>query len=108
MFFIADGRCEGPVTGRFRGANFPRKEGGRPVPGGHRDRRPGRDHGGVARVRPCLHAGTPPVVGSVFHLADREPYLRLNDVVCTGEVRAPRDPGQYGPDLVIDVAELIW
>ena len=27
MFFIADGRCEGSVTGRFRGANFPRKEG---------------------------------------------------------------------------------
>jgi hypothetical protein len=27
MFFIAEGRCEGSVTGRFRGANFPRKEG---------------------------------------------------------------------------------
>ena len=27
MFFIAEGRCEGAVTGRFRGANFPRKEG---------------------------------------------------------------------------------
>jgi hypothetical protein len=26
MFFIAEGRCEGSVTGRFRGANFPRKE----------------------------------------------------------------------------------
>jgi hypothetical protein len=26
MFFIAEGRCEGWVTGRFRGANFPRKE----------------------------------------------------------------------------------
>ena len=27
MFFLAEGRCEGLVTGRFRGANFPRKEG---------------------------------------------------------------------------------
>ena len=27
MFFIAEGRCEGSVTGRFRGANFPRKQG---------------------------------------------------------------------------------
>jgi hypothetical protein len=27
--------------------------------------------------------------------------------VCTGEVRAPADPGQAGPDLVIGVAELI-
>jgi hypothetical protein len=46
----------------------------------------------------------------VFHQADREPYRRLNDTVCvcTGEVRAPGDPGKAGPDLVIDVAELIW
>jgi len=27
MFFLAEGRCEGWVTSRFRGANFPRKEG---------------------------------------------------------------------------------
>ena len=27
MFFIAEGRCEGSITGRFRGANVPRKEG---------------------------------------------------------------------------------
>ena len=35
---------------------------------------------------------------------------RLNDAVCvcTGEVRAPTDPGQAAPDLVVDVAELIW
>jgi hypothetical protein len=48
--------------------------------------------------------------GALFHLADREPYRRLNDVicVCTGEVRAPTDPHQAEPDLVIEVAELIW
>jgi len=28
--------------------------------------------------------------------------------VCAGEVRGPSDPGQTGPDLVVDVAELIW
>jgi len=27
LFFIAEGHCEGSITGRFRGANFPRKEG---------------------------------------------------------------------------------
>jgi hypothetical protein len=49
-------------------------------------------------------------VGAVFHLADHGPYRRLNDVVCvcTGEVRTPRDYGQAGRDLVIDVAELTW
>jgi hypothetical protein len=50
------------------------------------------------------------IVGAVFHLADREPHRRLNDAVCVcaGEVRTPTDPGQAEPDLVIDVAELIW
>jgi hypothetical protein len=34
----------------------------------------------------------------------------LNDVVCVtvGEVRAPAGPAQPSPDLVVDVAELIW
>ena len=50
------------------------------------------------------------IVGALFHTADREPYRRLNDVVCvcTGEVRDASEPGQAGPDLVLDVAELIW
>lgn len=33
MFFIAEGRCEGWVTGRFRGANFPGRR-ARPAPSG--------------------------------------------------------------------------
>jgi hypothetical protein len=50
------------------------------------------------------------IVGAVFHLSDAEPYRRLNDAVCVcvGEVRAPGDPDQVEPDLVLDVAELIW
>ena len=115
LFFLAEGRCEGWVTGRFRGANYPRKQGaGGPF-------RPDfravieADDGAVIMVewhgygRAC-----PPerrqIVGAVFHLADREPYLRLNDAVCVcaGEVRTPGDPAQPGPDLVIDVAELVW
>ena len=50
------------------------------------------------------------IVGAVFRLADHEPCRRLNDAVCVcaGEVRGPGDPGQPGPDLVIDVAELVW
>jgi hypothetical protein len=50
------------------------------------------------------------IVGAIFHLGDAEPYSRLNDVVCVcvGEVRASGDPEQRRPDLVLDVAELIW
>jgi hypothetical protein len=45
-----------------------------------------------------------------LHSSDAEPYRRLNDAVCVcvGEVRAPTDPSQHEPDLVLDVAELIW
>src|SRR3954470_488999 len=50
------------------------------------------------------------IVGSVFHLSDSERYRRLNDVVCVcvGEVRAREDSAGAGPDLVLDVAELVW
>ena len=39
-----------------------------------------------------------------------EQYLPLNDAVCVcvGEVRTPIDSNQREPDLVLDVAELIW
>ena len=62
---------------------------------------------GYGRVYP---PGRRQIVGSVFHLSDSDRYRRLNDVVCVcvGEVRAPADPNQDSPDLVIDVAELIW
>ena len=115
MFFLAEGRCEGWVTGRFRGANFPRKEG---AAGPFRpDFRAviEADDGAVIMVEWHGYGRAYPperrqIVGSVFHLADRAPYSRLNDAVCvcTGEVRTPGDPAQVGPDLVIDVAELIW
>ena len=62
---------------------------------------------GYGRAYP---AGRRQIVGAVFHQSDAEQYSRLNDVVCAcvGEVRAPADPAQTGPDLVVDVAELIW
>jgi len=115
MFFIAEGRCEGSVTGRFRGANFPRKEG---ADGPFRpDFRAviETDDGAVIMVEWHGYGRAYPldrrqIVGSVFHLADRDPHRRLNDAVCVcvGEVRAASYPGQAGPDLVMDVAELIW
>ncbi len=113
MFFLAEGRCEGAVSGRFRGANFPLKEGAGPF-------RPDfravieADGGAVIMVQWQGYGRTYPaerrqVVGSVFHSADREPYRRPNDAVCVcvGEVRARRSRSG-GPDLVMDVAELIW
>jgi hypothetical protein len=115
LFFIAEGRCEGSVTGRFRGANFPQKHG--PAGPFRPDFRAviETDDGaasmferhGYGRAYP---PGRRQIVGAVFHLADAEPYRRLNDVVCVcvGEVCAPDGPDQGEPVLVVDVAELVW
>jgi hypothetical protein len=115
LFFIAEGRCEGSITGRFRGANFPQRQGAagpfRPDFRAVIETDDGAaimfEWHGYGRAYP---PGRRQIVGAVFHLADREPYSRLNDVVCAcvGEVRAPRDPDQQEPDLVVDIAELVW
>lgn len=115
FLFLAEGRCEGSISGRFRGANFPRRrsDDGPFVP----DFRAAieTDDGatimweshGYGRAYP---AGRRQIVGSVMHLSDSDRYKRLNDVVCVcaGEVRAPTDPGRESSDLVLDVAELVW
>jgi hypothetical protein len=112
--FLAEGRCEGWISGRFRGANFPRRRGAGPF---RPDFRAVIEADDGATIMFELHGygrayppGRRQIVGAVFHLSDAEQYDRLNDVVCVcvGEVRAPADPGQREPDLVLDVAELIW
>ena len=114
-FFIAEGRCEGSITGRFRGANFPQLQG--PAGPFRPDFRAVIETGDGVTIMVEWHGygraypvGRRQIVGAVFHQADREPYRRLNDVVCVcvGEVRAPADPAHTEPDLVVDVAELIW
>jgi hypothetical protein len=115
ILFIAEGRCEGSITGRYRGANFAQKQGAdgpfRPDFRAVIETDDGAtimvEWHGYGRAYPL---GRRQIVGAAFHLADREPYRRLNDVVCAcaGEVRAPGDPDQEGPELVVDVAELVW
>jgi hypothetical protein len=113
--YLAEGRCEGAIDGRFRGANFPLREGtaGAFRPNIHAVIE--ADDGatimfecrGYGRAHP---PGRRQVVGAVFHGSDAERYRRLNDAVCVcvGEVRTAADADQPQPDLVLDVAELIW
>ncbi|HZX53987.1 MAG TPA: hypothetical protein VFE86_04875, partial [Ilumatobacteraceae bacterium] len=114
-FFLAEGRCEGFIADRFRGANFPyrRTASGPFCP----DFRAVVETDDGATVMLDLHGygraypvGRREIVGSVLHLSDDDRYRRLNDVVCVcvGEVRAPSDPAQASTELVIDVAELVW
>ncbi len=113
--FLAEGRCEGSVSGRFRGANFPQR---RTVEGPYcPDFRAVIETDDGATIMFESHGygrayppGRRQIVGSVLHLSDSDHYRRLNDVVCVcvGEVRAPSDPNQEDADLVLDVAELVW
>jgi hypothetical protein len=114
-FFLAEGRCEGGITGRFRGANYPqRRTADGPFVPDFRAAIETEDGAtilcewhGYGRAYPV---GRRQIVGSVVHLSDAEPYRRLNDVVCVcaGEVRRRPPPDDDNSDLVLDVAELIW
>ena len=114
FLFIAEGRCEGGISGRFRGVNHPwrRTSAGPFCP----DIRAVIETDDGATIMMESHgygraypAGRRQIVGSVLHLSDSDRYRRLNDVVCVcvGEVRAPAVEGGE-PDLVMDVAELVW
>jgi hypothetical protein len=113
--YLADGHCEGEISGRFRGANFPRRRtaAGPFCP----DLRAVIETDDGATVMFECHgygrsypAGRRQIVGTVLHLSDADRYRRLNDVVCVcvGEVRAAEDTDHRSPALVMDVAELVW
>jgi uncharacterized protein DUF3237 len=111
-FFIAEGQCEGRISGRLRGANHPRRRTDQTfVPDfqGVIETDDGAslffDYRGYGRAYP---EGRRQIVGSATHLAEEERYRWLNDVVCvcSGEVRTRAD--KSGVDLVLEVAELVW
>jgi Protein of unknown function (DUF3237) len=110
-FYLAEGFCEGGISGRFRGANYPRRRSDgtfRPDFRAVIETDDGAtillEWHGYGRAYPV---GRREIVGAIFHLSEDERYRRLNDAVCVsvGEVRA-REDGQT--DLVVDVSELIW
>jgi hypothetical protein len=111
-FFIAEGRCEGRLAGRLRGANHPHRRTDLtylPDFQGVIETDDGADvmfdYRGYGRAQP---EGARQVVGSATHVAGDERYRWLNDVVCplAGEVRARDDAG--GMNIVLDVCELVW
>lgn len=87
LLFLAEGRCEGWISGRFRGANFPRRHGAEgPFRPDFRAVIEAEDGAvimvewhGYGRAYP---PGRRQVVGALFHLADQSPtdtpagYLR--------------------------------
>jgi hypothetical protein len=111
-FFLAEGRCDGRINGRFRGANHPRRRTDETyVPDfqGAIETDDGAtilfDLRGYGRAYPV---GNRQVVGTAMHVSGDERYRWLNDVVCplAGEVRAHPESG--ATEIVLDVAELVW
>lgn len=114
-FFFAEGTVEGSIKGRFRGANFPMRRGEagtfmpdfRAVIETDDDATILLEWHGYGRSYPV---GRRQIVGTILHSSDRQPYSRLNDIVCVtaGEVRSAPEGSDDGPTLVVDVAELVW
>jgi hypothetical protein len=111
-FFIAEGRAEGRLAGRFRGANHPHRRTDLtylPDFQGVIETDDGAtvmfDYRGYGRAYPEPQRQ---VVGSATHVASDERYRWLNDVVCAiaGEVRPREDAG--GMEIALEIAELVW
>ena len=118
-FFIAEGRAEGRVAGRFRAVNHPRSRvDGCALPDVHGVIE--TEDGATVIVRLSGFArpypeGRRQIVVSGAHVAEDERYAWLNDVICvgTGEIRpqtggGPRDVVGHAITFVIHVAELVW
>jgi hypothetical protein len=110
-FFMAEGRCEGRLTGTFRGTNHPRRRGDgtfEPDFQGVIETEDGAviffDYCGYGRAYP-LHQRQIVIAGT--HLSDDERYRWLNDTLSIG-VGEVLEPPDQAAELVIDWAELIW
>jgi hypothetical protein len=109
-FLLAEGRCDGRISGRLIGANHPRQRSDGTFEADFQGVIEADDGGviyfdfqGYGRSHPI---GRRQIVGAVTHLSDADGYRWLNDsvAVSVGEVRA----NDQKTELVIDVAELVW
>jgi hypothetical protein len=110
-FILAEGRCEGRITGRFRGTNHPRRRSDgtfQPDFQGVIETDDGAviffDYRGYGRPYP-LYRRQIVIIGT--HLSDDARYQWLNDSVSVG-VGEVREPPGAAVELVIDWSELIW
>ena len=111
-FLIAEGRCEGRVTGRFRGANHPRRR---------TDLTYLPDFQGVIEtddgatvmfdLRGFGRAYPEPkrqVLVALTHTTGDSRYRWLNDVLCAGSGEVRPDAGGRRTEIVLEVSELVW
>ena len=117
-FFLAEGTCTGRISGRFRGANHPRRRTDLTFVPDFQcviESEDGAviyfDYQGYGRGYP---KGRRQIVTAAWHVTGDERYQWLNDAICVGcgEVRWPDKPPeqvqQVEVELVIDLSELVW
>ena len=117
-FYFAEGTVEGTLTGRFRGANTPRRRVDETFVmsmTGFIETTDGAtimvEYRGYGRAYP---PGRRQVLGVAWHVSDHQNYKSLNDAICVicGEVRRPLPPPapveQQDVKLVFSIAELEW
>jgi Protein of unknown function (DUF3237) len=111
FFFLAEGRCEGRISGLFRGANHPHRRGdGTFLPDfqGVIETDDGAevlfDYRGYGRAYPV---GRRQIVASGTHLSQDERYRWLNDSLSVGVGEVRSQEGEP-TELVIEWAELVW
>ena len=134
-FYFADGKCEGRISGKFRGSNHPHRRTDETFlmniqgfietndsalimidyQGYGRSTDRSRELYKLASVANERTNSRRQVVGFARHVTGSEKYGWLNDAACaiSGEVRAPmgvpRDQiKQADVKLVFDVAEIVW
>jgi hypothetical protein len=110
-FLIAEGRLEGRLSARLRGANFPRRRvDGTLTP----DFRGVFETDDGATILYAWHGygrkgqgGASELVGSITHVTDDPRYAWLNTAIfaLAGEVRPKEDGGGF--EVVFEVAQLI-
>jgi uncharacterized protein DUF3237 len=118
-FYFPQGRCEGTISGDYRGANHPHRRVDKTFAmniQGFIKTDDGAlimtEYKGYGRTYP---KGRRQVVGAAWHVTDSEKYRWLNDAVCAiaGEVRAPLDVPpekikQADVKLIFSIAEIVW
>lgn len=125
-FYLPEGSCQGEISGRFKGANHPRRRTDRAFQmdmQGFIETLDGalimvdyKGYGRVYRDGKRQIAGATwnyrEVVGAAWHISSDERYRQLNDSICAiaGEVRSPDRANivQGDVELVFQVSELIW
>jgi hypothetical protein len=106
-FGIAEGRCEGRISGRFRGANHARiRPDGTYLPDfqGYIATDDGAEILLDLRGRGHVRGDDFRATGTVTHVSGDERYSFLNDVVCAIEAGSGADD----EDVAVDVYELVW